>query len=73
MISIRAADPHVWMIIEIVQGGVWYDNHLFRDGAKNPRDMEYIAEKRTRLGFEGQVEINGTLFMERFLCGRIDV
>lgn len=38
---------------------VWHDNHLFRDGAMNPRDIEYLVNYWTDLGFTPTEEKNG--------------
>ena len=42
-----------------IGGRVWYDDHLFRDGAMNPLDMQSIADNWEKLGFELQEEIDG--------------
>lgn len=38
---------------------VWYDEHLFRDGAMNPRDIQVLVEEWIDLGFEPFTEIDG--------------
>lgn len=38
---------------------VWHDDHLFRDGAMNPRDIEYLVNYWTDLGFSPTEEKNG--------------
>lgn len=36
---------------ELIGGRVYYDEHLFRDGAMNPMDMRNIIAKWGKLGF----------------------
>jgi len=38
---------------------VWHDEHLFRDGAMNPRDIQILVEEWIDLGFEAFVDIDG--------------
>lgn len=38
---------------------VWHDEHLFRDGAMNPRDIQILVEEWIDLGFEAIAEIDG--------------
>lgn len=40
-------------------GGVWYDDHLFRDGAMNPADAKAIVDRWRMLGFETMAERGG--------------
>lgn len=42
-----------------IGGRVWYDAHLFRDGAMSPEAMEHLLKEWTKLGFECSVERNG--------------
>ena len=42
-----------------IGGRVWYDDHLFRDGAMNPLDMKMIVEEWERLGFTTQADVEG--------------
>ncbi|CAM3680431.1 hypothetical protein [Polynucleobacter antarcticus] len=37
---------------ELLNGRVWYDDHLFRDGAMNGMDMEDILKHWEAMGFE---------------------
>ena len=43
-------------------GRVWYDDHLFRDGAMNPQDIEILVRRWEQLGFETQEVIDGDAF-----------
>ena len=43
----------------LIGGRVWYDDHLFRDGAMNPMDIESLVEKSEAKGFEGIVTREG--------------
>ncbi len=43
----------------LIGGRVWYDEHLFRDGAMNPRDIEYLVDEWTALGFNPYDEVEG--------------
>lgn len=36
----------------LIGGRVWYDEHLFRDGAMNPNDIRFLVERWAELGFE---------------------
>ena len=40
----------------LIGGRVWYDEHLFRDGAMGPADIESLVEQWEAMGFEGIVE-----------------
>jgi hypothetical protein len=42
----------------LIGGRIWYDEHLFRDGAMNPMDIEYLVERWEAMGFEGIVMEN---------------
>jgi hypothetical protein len=35
----------------LIGGRVWYDEHLFRDGAMNPMDIGHLVEEWKKLGF----------------------
>jgi hypothetical protein len=39
----------------LIGGRIWYDEHLFRDGAMNPMDIESLVERWEAMGFEGIV------------------
>ena len=43
----------------LIGGRVWYDDHLFRDGAMNPGDIESLVEHWEAMGFKGIVESDG--------------
>ena len=43
----------------LIGGRVWYDKHLFRDGAMNPMDIEWLVNYWTDLGFICSSEIDG--------------
>ena len=43
----------------LVGGRVWYDAHLFRDGAMSPADMQRIVSHWKKLGFEALREMDG--------------
>jgi hypothetical protein len=36
----------------LIGGRVWFDGHLFRDGAMNPRDIQLMVQRWKELGFE---------------------
>lgn len=36
----------------LIGGRVWFDDHLFRDGAMNPQDIKQIVDRWSGLGFE---------------------
>ena len=40
---------------------IWYDDHLFRDGAMNPMDMQFLVTCWESLGFETKREVDGTI------------
>jgi hypothetical protein len=44
---------------ELIGGRVWYDDHLFHDGAMNPTDIGSLVERWTAMGFECVGEKNG--------------
>lgn len=37
---------------ELIGGRVWYDDHLFHDGAMNPMDIESLINEWSSRGFE---------------------
>jgi hypothetical protein len=43
----------------LIGGRVWFDDHLLRDGAMNPRDIESLIEEWTALGFQPTEERDG--------------
>ena len=61
---IRAKYPGGWEQClkdheRLIGGRVWFDDHLLRDGAMNPRDIESLIEEWTSLGFTPYEEVNG--------------
>lgn len=40
----------------LIGGRVWYDEHLFRDGAMSSMDIERLVERWEAMGFEGIAE-----------------
>ena len=43
----------------LIGGRVWFDEHLLRDGAMNPADIESLVEEWTSHGFQPTGEIDG--------------
>lgn len=43
----------------LIGGRVWFDEHLLRDGAMNPADIESLIEEWASLGFQPTAEIEG--------------
>lgn len=41
---------------------VWFDDHLFRDGAMAPADIETLVQEWTELGFEPFGECDGEYY-----------
>lgn len=41
---------------DLIGGRVWYDDDLFRDGAMNPMDIEYLVRQWQELGFNTHQE-----------------
>lgn len=53
---IRAKHPGGWVQClkdheRLICGRVWSDEHLFRDGAMNPKDIESLIDEWKELGF----------------------
>ena len=48
----------------LIGGRVWFDEHLLRDGAMNPADIESLLEEWTQLGFEPTGERGGQRFWQ---------
>ena len=46
---------------QLIGGRVWFDKHLFRDGAMNPKDIQALFNEWAALGFEPTEEIDGKL------------
>lgn len=44
---------------ELIGGRVWYDEHLLRDGAMGPWDIEALVKRWQLLGFEATAVIDG--------------
>jgi hypothetical protein len=47
-------------------GSVWFDGHLFRDGAMSADNIEGIVEMWVSMGFEPEVEIDGQAHWKDF-------
>ena len=43
----------------LIGGRVWFDEHLLREGAMNPADIESLVDEWTSLGFQPTVEVDG--------------
>ena len=43
----------------LIGGRVWYDEHLFRNGAMNPGDIASLVETWQEMGFECYREVEG--------------
>ena len=43
----------------LINGRVWHDKYLFRNGAMNPMDIQSLVECWEAMGFEGIVEKGG--------------
>ena len=61
---IRAKYPGGWEQClrdhqNLVGGRVWYDEHLFRDGAMTPQDAKSLVARWASLGFVPTVEKDG--------------
>ena len=62
--TIKAKYPGGWAAClsdhdHLIAGRVWYDDHLFRDGAMSPQDIEHIVTRWQSLGFEPDEERDG--------------
>ncbi|MCG3171858.1 MAG: hypothetical protein CALGDGBN_03564 [Pseudomonadales bacterium] len=62
--TIRAKYPGGWAKCladhaNLIGGRVWYDEHLLRDGAMNPRDIGLLVGEWEALGFTPTVEADG--------------
>lgn len=51
----------------LIGARVWFDDHLLRDGAMNPRDIESLVEEWSDLGFEPTGMIDGQHGPRRWL------
>jgi len=49
----------LWDHRELIGRRVWYDDHLFRDGAMNPLDMRSLGSLWERLGFQAMETRDG--------------
>lgn len=54
----------------LIGGRVWYDVHLFRDGAMNPNDMGRLVDEWRELGFQIDEESDGEKIFKDCLCDR---
>lgn len=43
----------------LIGGRVWYDEHLFRDGAMKPSDIGHLVDEWTELGFQLTETLDG--------------
>jgi len=62
--TIRAKYPGGWeKCLEdhdrLLGGRVWHDEHLLRDGAMNPRDIQALVDEWSELGFEPTEVVDG--------------
>lgn len=48
----------------LIGGRVWYDEYLFRDGAMNPTDTEYLVERWEAKGFIGITTTNNQRYWQ---------
>ena len=49
---------------ELIGGRVWYDEHLFRDGAMGPQGIEALVDLWETLGFECYKEVDGKKYWQ---------
>jgi hypothetical protein len=49
---------------QLIDGRVWFDEYLFRDGAMNPMDIESLVERWEAMGFVGIVEKDGKKYWQ---------
>ena len=64
--TIKAKYPGGWEACledhkDALGGRIWYDDYLFRDGAMNPMDMQFLIECWNSMGFETKREVDGTI------------
>jgi hypothetical protein len=45
--------------LDAVNGRIWFDRYLFRDGAMNSADIEWLVKQWERRGFVGLTTIDG--------------
>lgn len=50
----------------LIGGTVWFDDHLFRDGAMNSSDIDLLVDCWTKRGFEPFEQINGVKVWKDF-------
>jgi hypothetical protein len=43
----------------LIGGRVWFDEHLFRDGAMNPNDIGFLVDEWRSMGFETMEKRDG--------------
>ncbi len=56
----------------LIGGRVWYDDHLFRDGAMNPRDIESLVVAWESMGFRVMIESGGEqVFVDACVAERL--
>ena len=44
---------------DLIGGRIWYDDHLFRDGAMNPQDIAALVATWEDIGLEPFTEVDG--------------
>ena len=64
--TIKAKYPGGWEACledhrDAIGGRIWFDDYLFRDGAMNPMDMQFLIECWNSMGFETKREVDGTI------------
>jgi hypothetical protein len=64
--TIKAKYPGGWEACledhrDAIGGRIWFDDHLFRDGAMNPMDMQFLVTCWESLGFETNRDVDGTI------------
>jgi hypothetical protein len=64
--TIKAKYPGSWEACladhkDAIGGRIWFDDHLFRDGAMNPMDMQFLVTCWESMGFETKREVDGTI------------
>jgi hypothetical protein len=69
MKTINAKYPGGWEACiedhkDAIGGRIWYDDHLFRDGAMSPSDMQFLVTCWESLGFETKRDVDGTIFWQ---------
>jgi len=50
----------------LLGGRVWHDDHLLRNGAMNPQDIEFLVKEWEGLGFQPNAEMEGRQVWQDF-------